>query len=99
MCLLNKKEQLKYEKAVSQAEEELDIVKYIRLQKMIRSLHRHLFTDLERYLLRNQQCFVINSKKDDSDSSIDDCTYFNTEQLENAANSAYFGRFLLGAFQ
>ena len=68
---------------------------YIRLQKLVRTLHKHLYTDLERYLLRNQQCFVINQKKNNSSSS--DSDVFANDQIRNIQNSPYFEKFLHGA--
>ena len=82
---------------MGRAETELDIIKFIRLQKLIRSLHNHLFTNVERYLLRNQICFVINSEEDDLTNSEGDQMQFSAEQLQNATNTPYFERFLLGA--
>ena len=75
-----------FNKAMDQADKELDIVKYIRLQKLTRSLHEHLFTDIERYLLRNQQCFVINSDNSKSNRSCDcEPEVFNDNWSENAS--------------
>ena len=55
--------------AVNRIDKELDIVDYIKLQKIVRILSRHLFTDVERYLIRNQQSFVINSDCNGKSSS------------------------------
>ena len=83
-CLcLRRKERRRTEVAIHRIEKELDIVNFVKLQKFVRITNRFLLSDIERYLLRNQQCFVINSENSTSrDESEDD---FTTEQIKNAS--------------
>ena len=48
---------------------ELEVDRFIRTQKKVRVALNVLFTKLERLLIRNQKCFVLNSDKVNMNSS------------------------------
>ena len=71
LTCLRRRDKRFYEKAINRTSKELDIVNYFKFQKILRMVHKHIFTDLERYLLASQRCFVIDSlssSKSESDS-------------------------------
>ena len=49
--------------------DELDIVRYIRLQKQSRFAVKTIFSRLQLWLLQNQKIFVINKSSDSSDAN------------------------------
>ena len=49
-CLGGKKKRL-FDRAINRTSKELDIVNFFKFQKILRMVHKHMFTDLERYLL------------------------------------------------
>ena len=54
--------------------EELDIVRFIRLQKQSRFAVRAIFSRIQLWLLSNQKMFVINNGSEESDTASDnDC--------------------------
>ena len=61
-------------RAAKSYQKELDILHFIKLQKVTQSLQKMLYTKAERYLLRNNKCFLVNGRKNyksDSDSVSD----------------------------
>ena len=50
----------------------LDIVEFIRGQMMLSTMQKTLFNHLERYMIKNQKKFVLQSRPDDSSSSDND---------------------------
>ena len=51
---------------------ELRIDKFIKMRKQLNVALKSLFTDIERYLLRKNQVFVLNTSSDDYSSSSDE---------------------------
>ena len=49
------------DKGIKRAHTELEVVRFIKQQKTMRIVLRTLFTDLERFLIRNQQSTVLGS--------------------------------------
>ena len=58
LCFRKKDRMRMYESAQRSYEQELDIVHFVKLQKITQSLLKMLYTDFERFLLANNTCFV-----------------------------------------
>ena len=71
-CLRKRKEKSMIDNGLEQALKELDVDKFIRMQKSLNLALKTIFTRLERFLLKNQQAFVLNSESNNQDSSESD---------------------------
>ena len=80
-----------YESAQRSYEKELDIVHFIKLQKITQSLHKMLYTDFERFLLANNTCFVRCKGHDVTD---EERSY---NPMQQQLRSKHFDRFFKGA--
>ena len=73
-CMRPKKQREIIKKRLSRMTEELDVVRFIRLQKQARFAVKTIFSRLQLWLLQNQKMFVINPDTDSSDArSSDEC--------------------------
>ena len=68
-CLRKRREKKLFESGIDRAMKELDVERFIKTQMKVRMTFNVLFTKLEKLLLQNQQCFVLNSEKIKQDSS------------------------------
>ena len=76
----------------------MDIVKFIRMQKLFRIIVKNLFTPIERHLLRNQQCFVVDSEDVELSHESEDDKLTHEHNI-HANSSPYFVKFLEGALR
>ena len=61
----SRKEKRMLEKGLGRMHLELEVDHFIRTQMQVRIALKTLFTKLERFLLRNQKVFVLNSSSSD----------------------------------
>ena len=63
--------------------EELDVVRFIRLQKQSRFAVKTIFSRIQLWLLQNQKMFVINQDSDSSDARSDNNCPPHSERILN----------------
>ena len=68
-CLRKQREKRMIERGLKRSLQELEIDRFIRAQKKMRIVLKTLFTRIERFLLSNNQSFVIYSSTDDNYNS------------------------------
>ena len=51
-----------YTKARERAEKQLDLAKFLRKQLMLDSMHKSMYSAFERFLIRNRNVYLIDSK-------------------------------------
>ena len=71
-CMRSRKERRILERGVDYTLKELQIDHFIKMRNQISVVLKTLFTKLERYLLRNNQVFVLNTSTDEENSDSDD---------------------------
>ena len=71
LCILcrNKKQKRKIEAGLGRVEQELDIIKFLKSQMKIDIAIKTLFSKAERYLIKNNRKFVLNTSESDGSSS------------------------------
>ena len=71
LCILcrNKKQKRKIEVGLGRVEQELDIIKFLKSQIKIDIAIKALFSKAERYLMKNNCKFVLNTSESDGATS------------------------------
>jgi len=75
-------------------DDQLDVVEFIRGQMMLSTMHKTLFNHLERYMIKNQKKFVLQSREDESESS--DTDLDEGKLMEKIEQSPYYFKLLKG---
>ena len=103
-CLRSKRENRILERGLDRALKELEVDRFIRTQKQVRVLFKTLLTKVERFLLRNNKVFILDSSERGDSSSDDtkaDTTTFFEYLIEGRfeRGSPHFETLLDGAFK
>ena len=80
--------------------EELDVVRFIRLQKQSRFAVKTIFSRIQLWLLQNQKMFVINEGSDFSDARSDnDCPPHSERILHQEKDNVTFKKLIYNAYR
>ena len=78
--------------------EELDVVRFIRLQKQSRFAVKTIFSRIQLWLLQNQKMFVVNQGSDSSDARSDnDCPPHSERILLQEKDNVTFKKLMYSA--
>ena len=88
-------------KGISRAHHELEISHFIKYQKFMRTMMRTLFSDMERFLIRNQYSTVLDSSSESAgaSSSGSDVTEHKFVNILREKDSIFTIGLLKGAFK